>query len=212
MAERPRACVCSASIAADPDPLLERCTLEQPGCTFLDTSSQPVQERPFVGDQDRRQPRRAPRMKRRIAAVVAPTGHRFRRRPPRGRPACSFDAMARSRTRCAPTGAASVGDHLVGDLGAASMERDQSGSRPPAWGLSALHLAVPCRALDRRSQRSGKGMNSVSPGTGSKRPSAQSRLACSMRSVELDTKFHQMCRSPSMASPPRSINRQPPRV
>lgn len=38
----------------------------------------------------------------------------------------------------------------------------------------------------------GKGINSVSCGTGAKRPSRQSSLACSMRSRELDTKFHQM--------------------
>ena len=39
---------------------------------------------------------------------------------------------------------------------------------------------------------SGSGMNSVSSGTASKRPAFQSCLACSIRSFEEDTKFHQM--------------------
>lgn len=39
---------------------------------------------------------------------------------------------------------------------------------------------------------SGSGMNSVSPGTVSKRPAFQSALACSIRSRREDTKFHQM--------------------
>jgi hypothetical protein len=39
---------------------------------------------------------------------------------------------------------------------------------------------------------SGRGMNSVSPGTGAKRPDFQSSLASSMRSRRDDTKFHQM--------------------
>jgi hypothetical protein len=38
---------------------------------------------------------------------------------------------------------------------------------------------------------SGSGMNSESPGTGAKRPPFQSAFACSIRSRELDTKFHQ---------------------
>ena len=38
---------------------------------------------------------------------------------------------------------------------------------------------------------SGKGMNSVSPGTFGNRPSRQSAFACSIRSIELETKFHQ---------------------
>ena len=39
---------------------------------------------------------------------------------------------------------------------------------------------------------SGSGMNSGSPGTLAKRPSRQSALACSMRSLLDDTKFHQI--------------------
>ena len=42
-------------------------------------------------------------------------------------------------------------------------------------------------------------MNSVSPGTWPKRPSRQSCLAWSIRSCELDTKFHHMWRGPSGA-------------
>ena len=50
----------------------------------------------------------------------------------------------------------------------------------------------------------GKGMNSVSsPGTvWPKRSRCQSSLACSMRSLLLDTKFHQRKRGPSSGSPP----------
>jgi len=44
-------------------------------------------------------------------------------------------------------------------------------------------------------------MNSVSPGTASNLAIFQSALACSMRSLLEDTKFHQMCRGPSMGSP-----------
>jgi hypothetical protein len=39
---------------------------------------------------------------------------------------------------------------------------------------------------------SGSGMNSVSPGTGVKRPLFQFSFACSMRSRREETKFHQM--------------------
>jgi hypothetical protein len=39
---------------------------------------------------------------------------------------------------------------------------------------------------------SGKGMNSASPGTGGNLPCFQSSFACSIRSLELETKFHQM--------------------
>ena len=38
---------------------------------------------------------------------------------------------------------------------------------------------------------SGSGINSESRGTGANRPLFQSDLACSMRSRELETKFHQ---------------------
>ncbi len=44
-------------------------------------------------------------------------------------------------------------------------------------------------------------MNSVSPDTASNRFSCQSVFACSIRSSELETKFHQMCLSPSAAPP-----------
>ena len=50
----------------------------------------------------------------------------------------------------------------------------------------------------------------VSPGTGAKRPSCQSAFACSMRSFELETKFHQICRGPSSAAPPSSRSRAAP--
>ena len=59
------------------------------------------------------------------------------------------------------------------------------------------------------SQRSGSGMNSLSPGTLAKRPSFQSALAFSMRSFDDDTKFHQMCRGPSIGAPPSSISLAP---
>lgn len=49
-------------------------------------------------------------------------------------------------------------------------------------------------------------MNSVSFGTGLKRPCAQSSFACSRRSLLDETKFHQMMRGPSIASPPSSIS------
>ena len=55
--------------------------------------------------------------------------------------------------------------------------------------------------------RSGSGMNSVSSGTLAKRPVFQSSLACSIRSLLEETKFHQMCRGPSSAVPPRNIMR-----
>src|SRR5258708_37407063 len=54
---------------------------------------------------------------------------------------------------------------------------------------------------------SGSGMNSVSLGTCAKRPLFQSALACSIRSLEEETKFHQIWRGPSSASPPRNIIR-----
>src|SRR6185312_7774176 len=54
---------------------------------------------------------------------------------------------------------------------------------------------------------SGSGMNSCSCGTGAKRPDFQSCFACSIRSLLEETKFHQMWRGPSSASPPRSIMR-----
>src|SRR6185436_20478024 len=51
---------------------------------------------------------------------------------------------------------------------------------------------------------SGSGMNSISsPGTFSKWPAFQSALACSMRSLRDETKFHQMWRGPSIGAPPR---------
>ena len=63
-------------------------------------------------------------------------------------------------------------------------------------------------AVNVRSTHSGSGMNSLSsPGTVSKRPAFQSALACSMRSLREETKFHQMCRGPSIAAPPTSTTR-----
>src|SRR5215470_4986268 len=59
---------------------------------------------------------------------------------------------------------------------------------------------------DDRDHFSGSGMNSISsPGTLPKWPAAHSALACSMRSLREETKFHQICRGPSMAAPPRII-------
>src|SRR4029077_4640773 len=56
--------------------------------------------------------------------------------------------------------------------------------------------------------QSGSGINSLSsPGTVSKRASFQSALACSMRSLRDETKFHQMWRGPSMLAPPSSTTR-----
>ena len=51
-------------------------------------------------------------------------------------------------------------------------------------------------------------MNSLSPGTDAKRPFAQSRFACSMRSRLEATKFHQMWRGVGKGSPPSSITRE----
>src|SRR6185312_5872293 len=46
-------------------------------------------------------------------------------------------------------------------------------------------------------------MNSISsPGTLPKWPAFHSALACSMRSLRDDTKFHQMWRGPSIGAPP----------
>ena len=59
------------------------------------------------------------------------------------------------------------------------------------------------RAL--KAQSAGSGMNSSwSCGGSVKRPACQSALACSMRSLDEETKFHQMCRSP-IGSPPSSM-------
>jgi membrane dipeptidase len=57
-------------------------------------------------------------------------------------------------------------------------------------------------------QGAGSGMNSCSsPGTLGKCPARQSAAARSIRARELETKFHQMCRSPSSFAPPTSIAR-----
>jgi hypothetical protein len=57
-----------------------------------------------------------------------------------------------------------------------------------AWLVADAERA----AKSTRSLYSGKRMNSVSPGTGSKRPVFQSSLACSMRSLLHETKSHQI--------------------
>src|SRR3546814_2984369 len=50
---------------------------------------------------------------------------------------------------------------------------------------------------------SGRGLNSVSSGTGRpKRSRFQHALACSMRSLRLETKFHPVFRGPHGGSPP----------
>ena len=54
---------------------------------------------------------------------------------------------------------------------------------PPRWPSPIL--------LQWHHDPSGSGMNSASPGTGAKRPAFQSTFARSMRSRELETKFHQ---------------------
>ena len=63
------------------------------------------------------------------------------------------------------------------------------------------------RGLIARRERgyfSGSGMNSISsPGTLPKWPAFHSALACSMRSLREETKFHQMWRGPSIGAPPR---------
>src|SRR5262249_9240959 len=63
--------------------------------------------------------------------------------------------------------------------------------------------------LAENGQRSGSGMNSLSPGTLAKRPSFQSSLALSIRSCDDDTKFHQLWRGPSIGAPPSSISLAP---
>ena len=73
--------------------------------------------------------------------------------------------------------------------------------------LKELHirLDLPKNIVPRSSRAylSGNGMNSISsPGTLSKWPAFQSALACSMRSLRDDTKFHQMWRGPSIGAPP----------
>ena len=50
-------------------------------------------------------------------------------------------------------------------------------------------------------------MNSVSSGTGANRPNFQSAFACSILSRRDETKFHQICRGPSKAEPPRNMSR-----
>src|SRR6516225_9831392 len=71
-----------------------------------------------------------------------------------------------------------------------------------------LHSPPPTPRSLRRIFYSGSGMNSVSsPGTSAKRFRRQSSLACWMRSLEDETKFHQMWRALSIGSPPSSINR-----
>src|SRR5690606_40495952 len=54
-------------------------------------------------------------------------------------------------------------------------------------------------------QRAGRGMNSGSPSIWPKRPSSQSCLACSMRSLELETKIRHKWLHPSKGSPPSNM-------
>src|SRR5215210_8847339 len=54
---------------------------------------------------------------------------------------------------------------------------------------------------------SGSGMNSRSPGTLANRAAFHSALACSIRSMREETKFHQMWRGPSIGSPPSIMKR-----
>src|SRR2546427_376604 len=48
------------------------------------------------------------------------------------------------------------------------------------------------------------------PGTLGNRPDAQSAFACSICSRELETRFHQMCRGPSIVAPPSRSTRALP--
>jgi hypothetical protein len=82
-------------------------------------------------------------------------------------------------------------------------------------GLSAMRTQYPvCRKRtwlgdlgEHALPHSGSGVNSASPGTGSKRPDFQSAFAASIRSRRDETKFHQMWRGPSIAAPPRMASR-----
>jgi hypothetical protein len=62
-------------------------------------------------------------------------------------------------------------------------------TRRPAAGADHEHRQ---RGFSRRCQFSGKGMNSVSPGTDENRPAFHSAFACSIRSLREETKFHQI--------------------
>src|SRR5215471_2804857 len=87
--------------------------------------------------------------------------------------------------------------------------------RPGMTGLAKVDTLAPRVLIHARLGRSlakcsvhfsGSGMNSISsPGTLPKWPAAHSALACSIRSLREETKFHQMCRGPSMGAPPRII-------
>jgi hypothetical protein len=65
-------------------------------------------------------------------------------------------------------------------------------SETHARNVWARREEAPCPPYGSMNYPSGSGMNSVSPGTGVKRPVFQSSLASSMRSRRDDTKFHQM--------------------
>ena len=125
------------------------------------------------------------------------------------------DARGRSRGRADPRGleGGARDRHALGHVRSLADEppdeppavlarqRLERGSRPVEFDVLKIGET---RRLERRrrgralrsrhaagSHFSGSGMNSVSPGTGANRPSAQSRFALSIRSVLLDTKFHQ---------------------
>ena len=85
--------------------------------------------------------------------------------------------------------------------------RSLGGYRPRQAEAAGLASAAEA-AVIAVGTHSGSGMNSLSsPGTVSKRPAFQSALACSMRSLREETKFHQMWRGPSIAAPPTSTTR-----
>src|SRR4029077_2931626 len=101
----------------------------------------------------------------------------------------------------------------VADL-AATDPWQRQGAGGPWVSSSQLSRVLPCSRRRRTAERkdrwkahSGSGMNSCSLGTCAKRPLFQSALACSIRSLLEETKFHQMWRGPSSASPPRNIIR-----
>ena len=92
--------------------------------------------------------------------------------------AASQEAAARSKPITLCPGLDEVRGHRAAHV-AEPDEGDGGHVLPSAHRLTPAH-------------RSGSGMNSVSPGTLSKRAAFQSAFACSMRSLREETKFHQM--------------------
>src|SRR5205085_2802174 len=93
--------------------------------------------------------------------------------------------------------------------GRQSIYRPQSDAAPGQPEAGSMEVYPPGEAdAAHPTGYSGRGMNSLSsPGTISKRRAFHSALACSMRSLREETKFHQMWRGPSIAAPPRRTTR-----